>query len=93
MKKSRTSFMARFHASSPRLWALSIFPIILVCTIDLLPISYVADICADVPRVVSNLLNDVSSWGRHFFRRAAHGYVIAWKVFWRALCGEGASAS
>lgn len=89
MKKSRTSFMARFHASSPRLWALSIFPIILVCTIVLLPISYVADICADVPRVVSNLLNDVRSWGKRFFKRAAKNYVTAWKVFWRALCGKG----
>ena len=89
MKKSRTSFMVRFHARSPRLWALSIFPIILIVTIVGLPISYVADICADVPRVVRNLLSDVSGWGRPFFKSAAHMYVIAWKAFWRALCGEG----
>ena len=89
MTEPGKSFMKRFHDGSPRLWALSIFPIILIVTIVGLPISYVADICADVPRVVRNLLSDVSGWGRPFFKRAAYWYVIAWKAFWRALCGKG----
>ena len=89
MIEPRKSFMKRFHEGSPRLWALSIFPIILIITIVGLPISYVSDICADVPRVVSNLLNDVRSWGKRFFKRAAKNYVLAWKAFWRALCGKG----
>ena len=83
--------MKKFHEGSPRLWALSIFPVILIVTIVGFPISYVADICKDVPRVVSNLLSDVSGWGRPFFKRAAYWYVIAWKAFWRALCGKGAN--
>ena len=89
MTEPRKSFMERFHNGSPRLWALIIFPIILIVTIVGLPISYVAGICKDVPRVVSNLLSDVSGWGRPFFKRAAYWYVIAWKAFWRALCGKG----
>ena len=89
MTEPRKSFMKRFHEGRPRLWALSIFPMILIITIVGLPISYVADICSDVPRVVRNLLSDVSGWGRPFFKRAAKEYVIAWKVFWRALCGKG----
>lgn len=89
MTEQCKSFMERFHDGSPRLWALSIFPIILIVTIVGLPISYGADICADVPRVVRNLLSDVSGWGRPFFKRAAKDYVIAWKAFWRALCGKG----
>lgn len=89
MNVERKSFMKRFHEGSPRLWALSIFPMILIITIIGLPISYVSDICADVPRVFSNLRSDVSSWGKRFFKRAAKNYVLAWKAFWRALCGKG----
>ena len=89
MTEPRKSFMKRFHEGSPRLWALSVFPIILIVTIVGLPISYVADICADVPRVIKNLRSDVSSWGKCFFKRAAKNYVLAWKAIWRGLCGKG----
>ena len=86
--KRKNTFMGRFHRDSPRLWALSIFPVVLILTVIGLPIAFVVSVCKDIPRIWSNFYGDVRGCIRNSWEGDSKLVVTAWKVIWCALRGK-----
>ncbi len=86
--KRKNSFMGRFHRDSPRLWALSIFPVVLILTVIGLPIAYTVSVCKDIPRILRNLYGDVRGCLIYNWKDDSKLIATAWKVIWCALRGK-----
>ena len=86
--KRKNSFMGRFHRDSPRLWALSIFPVVLILTVIGLPIAFVVSVCKDIPRIWSNFYGDVKGCIRDSWCDNSRPLATSWKVIWCALRGK-----
>jgi len=86
--KRKNSFMGRFHRDSPRLWALSIFPVVLILTVIGLPIAFTVSVCKDIPRILRNLYGDIRGCLIYNWQGDAKLVATAWKVIWCALRGK-----
>ena len=91
--KRKDSFMGRFHRDSPRLWAVSIFPVVCLLTVIGLPIAFAVSVCKDIPRIVRNLYGDVSGCLGNSWRTESKPLISSWKGLWLALRGKVQSQS
>ena len=80
--KRKDNFMGRFHRDSPRLWALSIFPVVLILTVIGLPIAFTVSVCKDIPRIWSNFYGDVRGCICDSWKGDSKLVATAWKVIW-----------
>lgn len=61
MKNKSNNPFHLLKKKSPRIWAVVVFPIFVITTLLLVPLIYVYEIIADIPRIGRNLYQDVKS--------------------------------
>ena len=85
MKNKNNNPFHLLKKKSPRIWAVVVFPFFVITTMLLVPLVYVYEIIADIPRVSRNLYEDVKSMFRVNNSELKGVVPAAWKNLYKAF--------